>query len=102
MKDNIVEINTEGLQTYIDEFKNINKELRDITDELNKKCVYLKDYWESDTANYFFEDYDDKKKIFDEYNSLNDDFVMFLDKVVNPSYVVSDKNTDKKIDELAS
>ena len=93
-----VDIDTEKLTAEIEKVKNVKGYLKDELDRIKKENNELKDFWSCKTSNSVFESFEEFYKEYENKILLLENDIAFLEKIVNKSYQVEDKNISQAID----
>ncbi len=93
-----VDIDTEKLTAEIEKVKNVKGYLKDELDRIKKENNELKDFWSCKTSNSVFESFEEFYKEYENDILLLENDIAFLEKIVNKSYQVEDKNISQAID----
>ena len=73
--------------------------LKDIKEQSQEKTKELKDYWESKSAEEYYNEFDKYIKDFDKYLEEYNSLINYLQDIVANGYKTYDENTNKVIEE---
>lgn len=94
----MINIDTERIRTEIDNLQNINDNLYDIFSDIRKNTNLLKNEWETETSEAFFNDMNKFYNTLDNvYNTFEKD-ISTLNGIVNSNYEREEEKKNSDID----
>lgn len=94
-----VEINIEKVNEEKDRLNSLLVRLKEIENKSVEKTKLLKEYWQSKTAELYFEDFEIFRQDFDQYIEDCKGIVSYLQNVVANGYSEYDENANKVVSE---
>lgn len=95
-------IDSEKLKDEIEKFKALNTDMNILFSNIKKETETLKEYWDTKTSLNVFNEFSNFYNDLENIKSKNDEYINFLNNVVNSSYLESNEITNKLIDEKIS
>lgn len=95
-------IDSEKLKEEIEKFKVLNTDMNILFSNIKKETETLKEYWDTKTSLNVFNEFSNFYNDLENIKSKNDEYINFLNNVVNSSYLESNEITNKLIDEKIS
>lgn len=94
----IIEIDTEKLNSAISKQKEINQKILELFQNIQTNTNNLKDSWSTRTSEAVFKDFDKAYDIFESINVCNNNYTKFLEDVVIKNYTATDINIGNVVD----